>query len=152
AFHRRNAERAELAPHGLSATATHDTKRGEGARARIAVLAEVPDEWAHAIAEWHELTAPHRVEVGGVEVPDANEEYLLYQTLLGTWPLGAAARAGDATAHTEYGARVQAYMEKALKEAKIHTSWVSPVEEFDRAVAGFVARILEPGPANRFLA
>src|SRR6185295_7934376 len=146
AFHRRNAERAELAPHGLSATATHDTKRGEGARARIAVLAEVPDEWAHAIAEWHELTAPHRVEIEGVEVPDANEEYLLYQTLLGTWPLGAAASPADPAARGEYVARIQAYMEKALKEAKIHTSWVSPDEEFDRAIARFIGGILAPGP------
>src|SRR6185295_13107596 len=128
AFHRRNAERAEVAPHGLSATATHDTKRGEDARARIAVLAEVPDEWAHAIAEWHELTAAHRAELAGVEVPDANEEYLLYQTLVGTWPLGATASAGDPAAHAEYVARIQAYMEKALKEAKVHTSWVSPDE------------------------
>jgi (1->4)-alpha-D-glucan 1-alpha-D-glucosylmutase len=147
-FHRRQVERAHAAPHALSATSTHDTKRSEDVRARIDVLAEIPDEWERAITRWQALNAAQRTEIGGVPAPDANEEYLLYQTLVGTWPLGENGPA----AHARYVERIQAYMEKALKEAKIHTSWVSPDADFDRAVATFIGRVLEPRADNEFLA
>ena len=95
-FHRRIAERAASWPGSLSTTGTHDTKRGEDLRARLNVLSEIPDEWEAAVWRWHELNAEARVELDGAAVPDANEEYLIYQTLVGTWPGGrldaAAAR------------------------------------------------------------
>ena len=85
AFHAANAERAQRWPHAMLGTSTHDTKRGEDARARLAVLSEMPDEWAEAVAAWSRLPAPSRVGATRA-APDRNDEYVLYQTLVGTWP------------------------------------------------------------------
>jgi (1->4)-alpha-D-glucan 1-alpha-D-glucosylmutase len=131
-FHRKNQERAASRPHGLSATSTHDTKRSEDVRARLNVLSEIPAEWERTLLRWREMNAALKTNLGGAPVPDANEEYLLYQTLVGTWEGG-----GD-----EYVSRIQAYMNKALKEAKLHTSWINPNEAYDRAVQEFVAAVL----------
>jgi (1->4)-alpha-D-glucan 1-alpha-D-glucosylmutase len=147
-FHARNARRAEEWPHGLSATSTHDTKRSEDVRARISVLSEIPDEWERAIWRWHHLNELARVEIDGAAVPDPNEEYLFYQTLIGTWPTWPAAPAD----HQRYLRRIQAYMDKAAKEAKLRTSWIRPNDEHDRALAQFVATVLRPEADNRFLA
>jgi (1->4)-alpha-D-glucan 1-alpha-D-glucosylmutase len=137
-FHRRMQEQAESWPHTMVTSGTHDTKRGEDMRARLNVLSEVPDEWDARLAQWHDLNAAARVELDGEAVPDANEEDLIYQTLVGTWPLvppGAKAR-------EQYIDRIVHYLEKALREAKLHTSWTNPNEEYDHAVAGFVRNIL----------
>jgi (1->4)-alpha-D-glucan 1-alpha-D-glucosylmutase len=151
-FHRRNLDRQQTWPHTLSATATHDTKRGEDVRARINVLSEIPEEWNRAIHRWREMNRAKRGSHNGVEVPDANEEYLLYQTLVGTWPLESTDAEGAAGAQRgEYVVRIQDYMNKALKEAKVHTSWISPNEAYDEAVRSFVEDILTPGEGNRFL-
>ena len=138
-FHERNLDRQETWPHSLSATSTHDTKRGEDTRARINVLSEMPEEWNRAVYRWRELNRAHRATIEGTEAPDANEEYLLYQTLVGTWPLEAL----DDEGRSEYTSRLQDYMEKALKEAKLHTSWINPNESYHRAVREFVAAILD---------
>src|SRR4029450_10034307 len=82
------ARRAEKWPHAFSATSTHDTKRSEDVRARLNVLSELPKEWAAALARWSRLNEPHRVAWEDGPAPDANEEYFLYQTLLGAWPVG----------------------------------------------------------------
>ncbi len=145
-FHARNAGRLKEWPHGLSATSTHDTKRSEDVRARINVLSEIPDEWERAIWRWHHLTESARVE-DEAAVPDPNEEYLFYQTLIGTWPASPLA----AEEHEEYIGRIQRYMDKAAKEAKLKTSWVSPNHDHDRALAEFVRTVMRPGPDNRFL-
>jgi (1->4)-alpha-D-glucan 1-alpha-D-glucosylmutase len=147
-FHARNAERQCHWPHTLAATSTHDTKRSEDVRARINVLSEMPAEWARAIARWREMNRRHKVEIDGAEAPDANEEYLLYQTLVGAWPLR---RPPDEAGREEFVSRIQEYMNKALKEAKVHTSWISPHEEYDEAVREFVRSILKPCDDNRFL-
>ncbi|HEY6186656.1 MAG TPA: malto-oligosyltrehalose synthase [Pyrinomonadaceae bacterium] len=147
-FHRRNLDRLELWPDTLNATSTHDTKRSEDVRARINVLSEIPGEWNQAIHRWRELNAAHKATIEGAEVPDANEEYLLYQTLLGAWPLSEM----NADAHAEFVTRIQDYMNKALKEAKLHTSWINPNETYDAAVSAFVSQILEPCESNPFLA
>ncbi|MDQ3906760.1 MAG: malto-oligosyltrehalose synthase, partial [Acidobacteriota bacterium] len=147
-FHRRNRERGRLWPHTLNATSTHDTKRGEDVRARINVLSEIPNEWRRALARWRETNRSKKIEVDGAEAPDANEEYLLYQTLVGMWPF----RPLDDEARAEYVSRIQEYMNKALKEAKVNTSWISPNEEYDAAVRGFVGAILDPSNDNAFLA
>jgi (1->4)-alpha-D-glucan 1-alpha-D-glucosylmutase len=146
AFHRENAARLERMALGLSATATHDAKRGEDTRARMLVLSEQPEAWARAVERWRELNRAHRVEVGGVEAPDGDEEYLLYQTLAGAWPVGGL------RAEPGFVERIQAYLEKAQREAKRHTSWVSPDEAWEQAVRGFVAAALDPARSGAFLA
>ncbi|HYX43296.1 MAG TPA: hypothetical protein VE821_16435, partial [Pyrinomonadaceae bacterium] len=146
-FHRRNQARQEAWPHTLVATSTHDTKRGEDVRARINVLSEMPEEWNRALHRWRELNRHKKGIYEGARVPDANEEYLLYQTLVGTWPLEQM----NAEEHEGYVRRIQAYMFKALKEAKLHTSWVNPDEVYEQAVREFVQAILLPDADNAFL-
>jgi (1->4)-alpha-D-glucan 1-alpha-D-glucosylmutase len=124
-FHAGNAAAARRWPGTLLATSTHDTKRSEDTRARIALLSEIPSEFAEAVARWSRLARPHRTEP---TLPDRNAEWLLYQTLIGAWPLS-----------TE---RAVAYMEKASKEAKEHTSWVNPEPAYDDALRRFVEGVL----------
>ena len=145
ALHALNADRQAHWPRALSPLSTHDTKRSEDVRARLNVLSELPDEWAAAVRRWRELNAPHRTEVDGAPAPDANEEYLLYQALVGAWPPGA----DDPGA--EFPERIAGYMLKALHEAKVHTSWVNPNAAYDAAVGEFVRRILDPAQARAFL-
>jgi (1->4)-alpha-D-glucan 1-alpha-D-glucosylmutase len=146
-FHEINAQRAQQSPYGLCATSTHDTKRSEDVRARISVLSEMPEEWERAIWRWHHLTESARAEVDGVPVPDPHEEYLLYQTLIGSWPHDAPL--------DEYGSyvdRVQRYMDKAAKEAKVRTSWIRANDRHDIKLAGFIATVMRPGADNAFIA
>jgi len=134
-------------PFSLSPLSTHDTKRSEDVRARLNVLSEIPEEWSMAVQRWSRLNATHRQSVEEQPAPDANEEYFLYQTLLGAWPL-------EPYATSEYQAfvdRILAYMEKALHEAKVHTSWINPNTDYDRAVTGFVQRILDERVNRDFL-
>jgi (1->4)-alpha-D-glucan 1-alpha-D-glucosylmutase len=147
-FHRLNAERLANWPQALLTTATHDTKRGEDVRARLNVLSEIPREWERAVQRWRSMNRDKKVEVDGAEVPDANEEYLLYQTLVGAWPPEPM----DEAAHQTFVERVERYMEKALKEAKLHTSWINPNEAYDQAMKQFVRDILRPQSDNRFVA
>ncbi len=112
-------------PQTMLATDTHDAKRGEDARARLSVLSQLPDEWIAAVREWSVLNEPRRQ---GGAWPDRNTEYLLYQTLVGAWPIETP--------------RVVAYMEKAVREAKAHTSWTGPVPAYEAALRGFIEAIL----------
>ncbi|HEY2147841.1 MAG TPA: malto-oligosyltrehalose synthase, partial [Pirellulales bacterium] len=137
-FHRRILERMADWPHDMSATGTHDTKRGEDFRARLNVLSETPDEWDAAVRRWHDMNTSLRKESDGAAVPDTNEEHLIYQTLVGTWPVGSL----DDEGRTNYVNRLVRYFEKALHEAKLHSSWLSPDQEYDEAVAAFVQAIL----------
>jgi (1->4)-alpha-D-glucan 1-alpha-D-glucosylmutase len=148
AFHARNARRVEEQPLGLSTTATHDTKRGEDVRARINILSEIPDEWDRAIWRWHHLNEPLRRESYGTQIPDPNEEYLFYQTLLGTWPTAEL----DSIDYERYVQRVGEYMLKASREAKLNTSWISPNEDHDSGLVEFVQAAMRRRPDNRFLA
>ncbi len=136
-FHRRVVEQASSWPHTMLASGTHDTKRGEDVRARLNVLSEIPEQWQQAIGRWQAMNAAARVELDGEPVPDANEEYLVYQTLVGTWPAGGLAVGG-----AEYVERIVRYLDKALREAKLHTSWLNPYEEYDEGVANFIRTIL----------
>jgi (1->4)-alpha-D-glucan 1-alpha-D-glucosylmutase len=138
AFHEAIRRRAERWPHALVATSTHDTKRSEDVRARIHALAEIPVDWEEHARRWGELNAPHRLEEDGLPVPDPNDEYLLYQTLVGAWPLDEM----HPDLHREFVGRVQQYMEKATREAKFRTSWINPHEEYDRGLRDFVERVL----------
>jgi (1->4)-alpha-D-glucan 1-alpha-D-glucosylmutase len=147
-FHRRNQERQARWPRSLSATSTHDTKRSEDVRARLNVLSEIPMEWQIALSRWNRLNRRLRIPWEGAWAPDRNDEYLLYQTLVGAWPLEPAPPGELA----EFVERIQAYMQKALHEAKVHTSWVNPNAAYDDAVRQFVARLLDPETNGRFLA
>ena len=144
AYHRLMQARAEHWPHGMTATATHDTKRGEDARARLLALTEMPGEWSSAVARWKILNAPHLVTDGEMRAPSATFEYMLYQALLGAWPLG-----GHDDSFVE---RMQAYALKAAREGKQETSWLNPHESYETGVKGFIARILDRSISGEFLA
>jgi (1->4)-alpha-D-glucan 1-alpha-D-glucosylmutase len=150
-FHAGNRHRLERWPQELLATATHDTKRGEDARVRISVLSEIPDEWRKAAVEWMRLNSRNRTNVQGTWAPDRNDEYLFYQALLGTWPAEAALAPLPQCAAGDLIPRLTAYMGKAVREAKVHTSWVHEDEDYGRAVEHFVTRTLSGPTAPRFL-
>ncbi len=145
AFHELNLQRRQDWPLSMLGSATHDTKRGEDVRARLNALAEIPDEWGRQLTVWARTNAAHRSEVDGEPAPDRNDEYLFYQTLLGTWPPGAAAADGMLIE------RLQQYMCKAVKEAKVHTSWVTENQAYEAALARFVERVLAGPTSRRFL-
>ena len=146
-FHRQNLLRQAKWPRSLLASTTHDTKRSEDVRARISVLSEIPRLWRTALNHWVRLNRRRRREVDGQPAPSRNDEYLLYQTLVGIWPLTPP----DPPALRELVGRLQFYMEKATREAKLHTSWINPHHDYDAAVREFVAGLLDPHPKNRFL-
>lgn len=149
-FHECNRERQRDWPATLLATSTHDTKRSEDVRARILAISELPQLWRSTLQRWRVINRRWKRNLDDAFAPDANEEYLYYQTLLGVWPMDGAGRA-EPKASPEFVARIQAYMAKALKEAKMNTSWIQPNEPWDSAMSDFVARTLDPSPKNKFL-
>jgi (1->4)-alpha-D-glucan 1-alpha-D-glucosylmutase len=146
-FHAANAERARHWPHALLATSTHDSKRAEDVRARLDVLSEVPALWRLAIRRWHRMNRQHKRMIDGIEVPSANDEYLLYQTLLGAWPAAPL----DAAAQRAFAGRIRAYMQKAVREAKMHTSWLEPDLAYESALEAFIDALLAPATDNTFI-
>ncbi len=156
-FHESNAARLRQRPFELLATATHDTKLGEDTRARINVLSEIPGEWSREVSRWMRMNRTHRTLIDGEPAPDRNDEYRFYQALVGIWPPEAASsrttRAGDRL-QLDLGdivERLRGYMLKAVKEAKRHTSWLTPNEEYEQAVARFVDRVLSGPGGAKFL-
>jgi (1->4)-alpha-D-glucan 1-alpha-D-glucosylmutase len=143
-FHEKNQERLATWPHTMNATSTHDTKRSEDVRARINVLSELPLEFAERQRRWSEWNESHRIRVSTGMAPDRNEETLIYQTLLGAWPL-------DEGEHADFPDRLLGYLQKANREAKLHTSWIRPDEEYESAVAQFAGAILDDSRSRRFL-
>jgi len=146
-FHTYNLNRAKHWPHTLLATATHDTKRGEDARMRLNVLSEVPSEWRDAVLRWQQLNADKKSLVNQHTVPDPNDEYLLYQTLVGAW-LPDAETSDGLKSLIE---RICAYTLKALREAKAHTSWTEPNLPYEEATQTFIRQLLRGSSANPFL-
>ena len=147
-FHRANQERMRDWPASMLSTSTHDSKRSEDVRARINVLSEIPALWRLTLRHWAEWNHASKRAVDGMPAPSANDEYLLYQTLVGAWPLNSP----DPAEWEEFGGRIERYMTKALREAKFHTSWASPNSEYEGATADFIRSILREHPENRFLA
>ncbi len=143
-FHDANRRRAERWPHSMLTLSTHDTKRSADVRARLNGLSEQSGPWREALASWHGLNAGQRDTVAGRPVPDRNTETLLYQTLLGVWPLDLDPTQPDAAGLTALRERVGAYLTKAEKEAKVHTSWINPNTPYDRALQVFLDRVLDP--------
>ena len=148
AFHRANRERLEQWPLAMIASSTHDTKRGEDARARINVLSEVPAPWRRKVLAWSRMNRSRRIEVDGAKAPEPNHEYLYYQTLLGAWPPDCAP--GDAAAMHGFADRIDAYMKKALREGKQRSSWTNPDATYEDAVSRFVHATLAVSNTNPF--
>jgi (1->4)-alpha-D-glucan 1-alpha-D-glucosylmutase len=144
-FHRLNQERLALWPHTLNASSTHDTKRSEDMRLRLHVLSEMPEEWTACLRRWSALNWPHKAVLDGKEAPDAGDEWLVYQTLLGVWPLAEE----DVPGIRE---RLEQYLIKAVREAKVKSRWIAPNPDYEQALTGFAGKILEPGASNEFLA
>src|SRR4051812_22477319 len=140
-FHGRMQERARQWPHGMTATATHDTKRGEDARTRLMAISEIAGEWTAAIARWKTLNARHVVTEGDFRAPSATFEYMLYQTLVGAWQ----------PEDREFPERVRAYALKAAREGKQETSWLNPHARYEEGIAEFISRILDRSSSAEFL-
>ena len=145
-FHLANQHRQTSWPLTMLNTSTHDTKRGEDARARINVLSEIPAKWSSAISRWARANASARTLVRGEYAPDRSDEYLYYQALLGAWPAGVTG-----SPDRDFVDRMRNYMQKALKEKKTHTSWMHPSTEYDAAVSTFVERSLAGRNSRVFL-
>ncbi len=152
-FHAANAERARHWPHCMLGTSTHDTKRGEDARARLAALSEHLDAWAEAVQRWSDMLAQDFAGRDPDAGPDRNDEYALYQLLIGTVPVelleGGKA---DAELRRVYAARVKGAMTKTMREAKVHSTWASPDEAYEAATLAFVDHALTGTGAEAFLA
>jgi (1->4)-alpha-D-glucan 1-alpha-D-glucosylmutase len=151
-FH--DASRARLAsmPFEMNAKATHDSKRGEDARVRLAVISEIPDDWRRNVSEWMRLNGRNRTRLGTTWAPDRNDEYLFYQALVGVWPAERRDAPVPDRADEALVARLDEYMQKAVREAKVHTSWIDRDPGYARAVSGFVRKTLTGPTAARFLA
>jgi (1->4)-alpha-D-glucan 1-alpha-D-glucosylmutase len=146
-FHHQNSERARRVPFTLLATSTHDTKRSEDVRARISVLSEIPDLWQRHLAHWRRYHRHWRKTLEDAEsVPSANDEYLFYQSLLGVWPLDPS----EAENLESLAERMEAYMLKAAREAKAHTSWINPNTEYEEALSHYIRGVLLK-PSRLFL-
>ncbi len=146
-FHEANRQRAERWPHNLLATSTHDSKRSEDVRARIDVLSEMPGQWRLGLRRWTRFNRSRKTLVEDQPAPDRNDEYLLYQTLAGSWPLEAM----EGGALAAYTGRIVQYMLKAVREAKVHSSWINPDAAYEAALESFIRAILEPRRRNLFL-
>ena len=154
AFHRANAERASRWPHAMLGTSTHDTKRGEDTRARLYALSEMPEEWERQVQAWSRILRARRGDVEGSAPPDRNDEYLLYQLLVGAWPAeltGVAADQLDAEAVAAFAQRIEGAMIKSMREAKVHSTWAAPNETYEGAVVGFLHDALDANRRNAFL-
>jgi (1->4)-alpha-D-glucan 1-alpha-D-glucosylmutase len=143
AMHQANLERARSWPHSMLASSTHDTKRSEDVRARIAVISEVPELWRTHLARWSQLNRAKRRQVDDAPAPSRDDEYLIYQTLLGVW------QTEQATPQLEQ--RLHAYVVKAAREAKRSTSWMNPNADYEKALCEFVSELLANPQRNAFL-
>jgi (1->4)-alpha-D-glucan 1-alpha-D-glucosylmutase len=143
-FHRHNQRTLERWPWTMNATSTHDSKRSEDVRARLNVLSELPAAWGRCLGRWARQNRDRKGLVGGQPVPGPNEEGLLYQTLVGAWPLRPQQV-------PEFRERLKAYMIKAAREAKVHTSWLHPDEAYEKALTSFVGACLDTSRPNEFL-
>ncbi|HWJ47801.1 MAG TPA: malto-oligosyltrehalose synthase, partial [Candidatus Udaeobacter sp.] len=147
-FHRANQERLSCLPDSMLASSTHDSKRSEDVRARINVLSEVPLLWLFHLRRWRDWNRAKKRQIDGQPAPTRNDEYLLYQTLVGTWPFQSLDDVGWKT----YTERIEQYALKAAREAKEHTSWANTNSEYESALVDFTRAILDRSTPNRFLA
>lgn len=143
-FHEFNRQRMQNWPHAMTATSTHDTKRSEDVRARINVLSEITKEWEARVKAWRAINRGKKSRVRRRAVPDGNDEYFFYQTLIGAFPFE--------TEHlSAFVARIKDYIIKAIREAKIHTGWLKPESDYEEAYLSFIEKVLQPSKENEFL-
>jgi (1->4)-alpha-D-glucan 1-alpha-D-glucosylmutase len=142
-FHAFNQDRCAQWPHAMNATATHDTKRGEDVRARLNVLSEIPQEWETQVRNWHQMNAAQKTCVEGIDAPDRNDEYFLYQTLVGSFPF-------TEDEYPQFVDRLKEYLIKAIREAKVHTNWLRPDDEYENALIHFAEALLKD-PEGSFM-
>lgn len=142
-FHVFNKTRNDFWPHSLNATSTHDTKRGEDVRARLNVISELPEEWETNIRQWSKINRKKKRKISGLRVPDKNDEYLIYQTLVGSYPF-------EDQDFPTFIERIKSYFMKAVREAKVHTAWIKPDHDYEDGCLSFVERILQPSKENEF--
>jgi (1->4)-alpha-D-glucan 1-alpha-D-glucosylmutase len=161
-FHKANAARSEEWPATMLSTSTHDTKRGEDVRARLAVLSELPDEWEQQVNAWSRILRARRGDLNGTAPPSRNDEYFFYQLLVGSWPAelcGTNTNGDSATGAScspecilaNYTKRLQAAMQKAIREGRTNSNWISPNAEYEAAVASFIQDALDPDRSEAFL-
>jgi len=143
-FHAFNRTRSESWPHSLNASTTHDTKRSEDVRSRLNVLSEIPQEWGRQVKNWSRINRSLKSTIKRHKAPDKNDEYFLYQTLIGAFP---CANESD----PDFLPRIKDYMVKAVREAKVHTAWIKPDEAYEEAVLSFVDKLLTLDGENAFL-
>jgi (1->4)-alpha-D-glucan 1-alpha-D-glucosylmutase len=143
-FHHFNKKRAAQWPTSMNATSTHDSKRGEDVRARVNVLSELPEEWDRRVTGWKKMNARKKTASTGRAIPDPNDEYFYYQTLIGVLPF-------DSAIDTLFVERIKAYMLKAVREAKVHTAWLTHDEEYEQGFLSFIEETLRTSPDNFFL-
>ncbi|MFH1223013.1 MAG: malto-oligosyltrehalose synthase, partial [Pseudomonadota bacterium] len=134
---------SEKLPHSMNATSTHDTKRGEDVRARINVLSEMPREWAGRVKMWNKLNKKNKKKIGEGYFPDNNDEYFIYQTLIGVYPFDEQPDI--------FKERVKEYLIKAVREAKVHTAWIKNDTDYESACVNFIEQILKEDDNNQFL-
>lgn len=146
-FHGQNIERSKGCSYTLNATSTHDAKRSEDVRARINVLTEIPEEWRECLSRWRRLNKKKKAVVEGQTTPDSDEEYLLYQNLIGAWPVEPM----NASEYEVFKKRIKDYMVKALREAKVNTSWINPNFVCEEAMMKFMDTLLNNARGNKFL-
>jgi (1->4)-alpha-D-glucan 1-alpha-D-glucosylmutase len=151
AFHHANAQRAKRTAHAMLSTATHDTKRGEDTRARLAVLSEMPDDWAHQVAVWSRMLRARSAGSADAMPLDRNDEYAFYQLLLGTWPAELSAGPLASGQVDSFRQRIEGAVTKAMREAKVHTSWTAPNATYEDTVLDFVRYALDTSRTNPFL-
>lgn len=138
-FHQFNQNKIQNWRYGMNTTSTHDTKRGEDARARLNVLSEIPQAWETQINQWSELNQAHKQS----NIPDDNDEYFFYQTLIGAFPFSEREL-------TDFPTRIKNYILKAVREAKLHTAWLRPDEEYERGFLDFIDRVLDRKKSKSF--
>ncbi|HXM13495.1 MAG TPA: malto-oligosyltrehalose synthase [Terriglobales bacterium] len=150
-FHSANQERLRNWPHTMLATSTHDSKRSEDVRARIDVLSEIAGLWRLRVRDWQRFNRAHKHLVNDCPAPSPNDEYFLYQTLVGAWPSEPLTYTSDKNEWKLFSERIENYMLKAIREAKQNTSWINQNAEYEVGVLSFVKALLSPDPENQFL-
>ncbi len=150
-FHKVSAQRAKYWPRAMITTSTHDTKRGEDARARLAALAELSGEWAQQVPAWSRILRAGRGDIEGTAPPDRNDEYVFYQLLIASWPLELRNGELGGDALRAYTERIKGVMVKSIREGKLRSTWAAPNQAYEDAVRAFVDGALNPDQSGAFL-
>lgn len=143
-FHEFNQTQNQTWVHKMNATATHDTKRGEDMRSRLNVLSEIPEEWERQVTAWRDINQSQKTCLNGKFAPTPNDEYFFYQTLVGAFPF-------EDGEYPEFIERVKNCTIKSVREAKVHTAWLHPDEDYEAGFLAFIEAVMERSPENKFM-